>query len=560
ICSFGILRLCAIYSQTGEDGQSQIQTNVLELYANSSTSLFIKAFANQDKGHHRLINSATSPDPAEFLEGTFINMSSDKHKANKGNKKNRKNKKKKKGKPRKQSPAASEMQSEPATGPSSTCANAASGEDMFIKVAVDVPPLEYSSSSSSSPVTELISHVSAGASSDKELSSSSNDFRSCSSPSSERSCSASELTDSRCFSKTGGERNRPNDLQSFSLAVSPGGSQEGLLCSDASNDGGFEKVISRKEAQKMKRMQWSRNPTQTMADSVPIITSALTPRARCEITIGHYIKDDCFSGRKKNHKKGKYQKGRSLTNVPKIRFTDGGGEDENLGSSQMTLSSASLHHHVALEAIKENCSSELLPMQGEMEPVVAPVVGDTEEIDSQAPSSDIASSSDHMSNASRVDREEQKKEGNEKTPSTDASEWDKIIPTAAGSCQNAFLTYHSLGKLVPQTCSIDIANGLAQIICPIVENKNLILTDINCSRRYFDSGLIGENWFKLGGQSGSKLTPDDSSTNHPAELLDKRLSTLRHGASVMSKAVVPRASGEAMNYHPDYEFFRSRSL
>ena len=46
----------------------------------------------------------------------------------------------------------------------------------------------------------------------------------------------------------------------------------------------------------------------------------------------------------------------------------------------------------------------------------------------------------------------------------------------------------------------------------------------------------------------------------PAELLNERLRALKHCASAMSKAVVPRATGEAMNYHPDYEFFWSRAL
>jgi len=42
------------------------------------------------------------------------------------------------------------------------------------------------------------------------------------------------------------------------------------------------------------------------------------------------------------------------------------------------------------------------------------------------------------------------------------------IPAAAGSCQASFLTYHSLGKLVPQTWSMDKADGHDRIVCPIV--------------------------------------------------------------------------------------------
>ena len=42
------------------------------------------------------------------------------------------------------------------------------------------------------------------------------------------------------------------------------------------------------------------------------------------------------------------------------------------------------------------------------------------------------------------------------------------IPSASRSRQAAFLTYHSLGKLVPQTCPTYMADGLHRIICPVV--------------------------------------------------------------------------------------------
>jgi hypothetical protein len=45
------------------------------------------------------------------------------------------------------------------------------------------------------------------------------------------------------------------------------------------------------------------------------ISSALVPNAPSEITIGHYIKDDFFSCRKPNHKKGKYKKLQSMGSV-----------------------------------------------------------------------------------------------------------------------------------------------------------------------------------------------------------------------------------------------------
>ncbi|KAL6638809.1 hypothetical protein ACP70R_023445 [Stipagrostis hirtigluma subsp. patula] len=122
--------------------------------------------------------------------------------------------------------------------------------------------------------------------------------------------------------------------------------------------------------------------------------------------------------------------------------------------------------------------------------------------------------------------------------------WYPIYRIPSGSCHAAFLTYHSLGKLVPQTCSSDITHGPTNVVCPIV-------------------GLLsynnkGEQWFELRGPR-FKLTSEGSSETDCAEVLKERLKALRHGVSVISKAVVPRATGEAMNYHPDYEFFRSRS-
>jgi hypothetical protein len=45
------------------------------------------------------------------------------------------------------------------------------------------------------------------------------------------------------------------------------------------------------------------------------ICSALVLNAQSEITIEHYIIDDCFSCRKPNHKKGKCKKCQSLGSV-----------------------------------------------------------------------------------------------------------------------------------------------------------------------------------------------------------------------------------------------------
>lgn len=98
----------------------------------------------------------------------------------------------------------------------------------------------------------------------------------------------------------------------------------------------------------------------------------------------------------------------------------------------------------------------------------------------------------------------------------------------------------------------------------------MFLIGVNCCGSCFGTQAItvkfsylqGEKWFQLRQQLRFKPTSNVSSKskNDHAELLNKRLRALKQGASIMSKAVVPRASGEAMNYHSDYEFFRSRSL
>ncbi|CAL4931831.1 unnamed protein product [Urochloa decumbens] len=761
-------------------------------------------------------------DGSDFLEGTFLKIGSDKQKATR-NENNSKNKKKKKGKSRKQS-HASEMQIKLHTEPSSTCVNASSSSEALpfssSYVATEVPRLEYSSSSSSSTVTELISPVSSASSvNEKELSSSSNEFRSFSASyysfsdssvnngsstgsnasvnesytdsnawnntmgdkasslsdvRSEWSWSAKGLTDSRGFNKWGGDRNKPNDHKSFSVTINPSSSsQEGSLCSDdASHDGEFQKVISRKAAQNnMKKIRHLQSPTPspTMPASVPI-SSALVPGAPHEITLGHYIKDVCFSGRKPNHKKGKYQKGLGFSSVRKTGFTD----EENVGnsrmllttvnpgnleSSQMAMSSTSRHNVALDQVVEETCSSELkhaacttelmeqeqgcLPLQGELN-AFALEDGDAEDTDSIAAISDKTSSLDDP--ISYVDLEEQKKDENEQAScSNHKPELDKIIkavknayeiqagsdmymscghpiasietflqsatpvirkiartrsksgmhgqpvcnqpyrdqmpsvalrsvwnwyeepgsfgieveihrsiirpsisgtfsrseicayfvpslsavqlfeqssfstspndggllfeyferenpflrpplftkikqlvsgvnpsgnpifgdpkqlesarlsdlhpaswfcvawyPTcqipssAIGRCKSAFLTYHSLGKLVPQTYSTDMDDGLTPVVvCRIV---GLLSYKVE-----------GEKWFQLGEQPESKPTPGGSMEMDPAEILNKRMRTLKHTASAMSTALKPRAAG-GMSYHPDYDFFGSQTL
>ena len=254
---------------------------------------------------------------SDFLEGTFLKISSDKQKA-KRNRKNSKNKKKKRSKSRKQS-HSSEMLSELHTKPSSTCVNNAVSDEALpfssSYVAIDLPLLEYNSSSSStSPITELINPVSSASSGNEKELSSSNDFRSFSSSSyysvasssvndsstgsnatvndsytgsnawnntmgddagslsdarSEWSRSVTGLTNSRGFNKWGDDdddRNKPNDHKSLSVTISSrSSSQEGSLCGEDSSHGGeFQKVISRKTAQKLKKIERSRRPTRLL--------------------------------------------------------------------------------------------------------------------------------------------------------------------------------------------------------------------------------------------------------------------------------------------------------
>ena len=103
---------------------------------------------------------------------------------------------------------------------------------------------------------------------EKELSASSSsndDFKSFKSTTSYATASSSSVNDY---------------AESFSLAIGPGCSQEALLCTNyASNDGDFQKVVSRKSAQKMKKMQRLESPapssTKAASGSGPIIAREL---------------------------------------------------------------------------------------------------------------------------------------------------------------------------------------------------------------------------------------------------------------------------------------------
>ncbi|XP_048538954.1 uncharacterized protein LOC125518030 [Triticum urartu] len=117
--------------------------------------------------------------------------------------------------------------------------------------------------------------------------------------------------------------------------------------------------------------------------------------------------------------------------------------------------------------------------------------------------------------------------------------WYPVYRVPHGNFRASFLTYHSLGKLVPQICSPDSSGGQdTRIVCPAVGLQS-----------YNDKG---EQWFELRCR--------DSSKPSGAEVVEERLRTLKRGAFAMARAVIPRGSEESSaNHHPDYEFFLSRS-
>lgn len=105
-----------------EDGESTAWNDVDDIHG-TSTPLLLKDSTQQGEG--RLLKDSAKPpdDTADFLEGTFYKINLDKQKATTKNKKSSKKQKKKKGKGKGGKKShASEMQIEPPTEPSSTCA------------------------------------------------------------------------------------------------------------------------------------------------------------------------------------------------------------------------------------------------------------------------------------------------------------------------------------------------------------------------------------------------------------------------------------------------------
>ncbi|PUZ49713.1 hypothetical protein GQ55_6G000800 [Panicum hallii var. hallii] len=119
--------------------------------------------------------------------------------------------------------------------------------------------------------------------------------------------------------------------------------------------------------------------------------------------------------------------------------------------------------------------------------------------------------------------------------------WYPVYRVPRGTFRAAFLTYHSLGKLVPRKCSLNMTCGHTRVASPVVGLQS-----------YNDKG---EQWFHLR-CTDLKLSPRDEASR--AEIQKERLRTLKMGALAMARAVVPKGSGESVNHHPDYEFFLSR--
>uniref|UniRef100_A0ACD5WV47 Uncharacterized protein n=1 Tax=Avena sativa TaxID=4498 RepID=A0ACD5WV47_AVESA len=117
--------------------------------------------------------------------------------------------------------------------------------------------------------------------------------------------------------------------------------------------------------------------------------------------------------------------------------------------------------------------------------------------------------------------------------------WYPVYRVPHGNFRASFLTYHSLGKLVPQMRSPGLSGGQhTSTVCPVVGLQG-----------YNDKG---EQW--------SQLKCPDLLKPRGAEVVNGKLTTLKRGALAISRAVIPRGSEESsVNHHPDYEFFLSRS-
>ncbi|KAJ4844490.1 hypothetical protein Tsubulata_006327, partial [Turnera subulata] len=121
--------------------------------------------------------------------------------------------------------------------------------------------------------------------------------------------------------------------------------------------------------------------------------------------------------------------------------------------------------------------------------------------------------------------------------------WYPIYSIPDGNLHAAFLTYHSLGDLMPGTIKSNSTGVDVSVACPVV-------------------GLLSYNsqsecWFQFALHGSARETPEDPSGN-PSGSLKERLRTLEETASLMSRAAVKKRNVISVNRHPDFEFFLSR--
>uniref|UniRef100_A0A0D9X3C6 CID domain-containing protein n=1 Tax=Leersia perrieri TaxID=77586 RepID=A0A0D9X3C6_9ORYZ len=123
--------------------------------------------------------------------------------------------------------------------------------------------------------------------------------------------------------------------------------------------------------------------------------------------------------------------------------------------------------------------------------------------------------------------------------------WYPVYRVPHGKLRAAFLTYHSLGQLVPRKGSLDLTGLGTHVVSPVFGLQS-----------YNDKG---EQWFQLRCPESKQLQRDGELSGFGrAEVLKERLRTLQRGALAAARGVVPKGAEESVNCHPDYEFFLSR--
>ncbi|RWV93129.1 hypothetical protein GW17_00044438, partial [Ensete ventricosum] len=154
-------------------------------------------------------------------------------------------------------------------------------------------------------------------------------------------------------------------------------------------------------------------------------------------------------------------------------------------------------------------------------------------------------------------------EGNETAKSVYCVAWYPIYRIPDGSFHAAFLTYHSLGHFVHRS-SPESGHGLSEyVVSPVVGlqtyNHKVHLLQVFSIYEISDVPLQGESWFQPRDMNSKVIQSEDVNHSDTSELIKERLRTLRQTASVMARAVVSKGNQRYVNWHPDYNFFVSRS-